>query len=174
MRQMPLSSMIFGRSDVAEVLGIEEWRVANFASRRYPYGLRPSIRTRTGRRGLYALEDVYKIGLTYRLFLAGLRSTIVADTLSEVLREREPGQFFIDDRADIEDHAGSRLLILDLGTERKKRGWADTVPRAGLHSYFDFTRTAKRTPDTFFVMPLDELLHEIDNRILGRPTLPET
>src|SRR5258708_38577097 len=86
---MLVSGVVFGRFDVARLLNIPEWLLANFASNRYPYGLLPSMRggKRRGKKGLYRLSDIYKIALAYLLHLLGFLARFGASAISELVSE---------------------------------------------------------------------------------------
>ena len=88
--QIKLVGAAFGRSEVARSLRIPEWLLAKFSDRRYPYGLVPSVRGTKGRgkKGLYSLNDVYKLALAYRLIVCGFSSRIVAEVLKQLLPKK--------------------------------------------------------------------------------------
>jgi hypothetical protein len=170
-------SAVFGRSDVARLLDIPEWLLANFANERYPYGLTPSVRGSKGRgkKGLYSLDDVYKIAVAHRLLVAGFASWVVAEALKELF-PKKPGQAAMHSRpATAED---ARYVLLDLSqaywvdqgklpeewrTHNPQQHWALFIKRSSLADAWQ--RGELRAT---FTMPFDGLLNWVDSRILGR------
>jgi hypothetical protein len=177
---MQHSSAVFGRSDVARLLDMPEWLLANFADKRYPYGLTPSVRGGKGRgkKGLYSLGDVYKIAVAHRLLAAGFVSWVVAEALNELFpRKFDPIEIAVRDRASTPEDA--RYILLDFslaywveqgklpdewrnGNPQQQR-WARLVTRIVLSLAWQVG--AMRTA---FAMPFDGLLNWVDSRILGR------
>ena len=174
------SSAVFGRADVARLLDLPEWLLANFADKRYPYELTPSVRGAKGRgkKGLYSLGDVYKIAVAHRLVAAGFASWVVAEALKELFpRNSNRVEITIRDRASM--LSDSRYILLDLSQaywveqgklpdEWRTNGpqhqhWARFVPRSFLGE-----RWGSGTLRAAFAMPFDELLNWVDSRILGR------
>jgi hypothetical protein len=174
------SGAVFGRSDVARLLDIPEWVLANFADKRYPYGLTPSVRGGKGRgkKGLYSLADVYKIAVAHRLLAAGFVSRVVAEALKELFpKQSDPIE--VAARGSVSTALDARYILLDfaraywveqgkLPDEWRTNGlqhqhWARLVARVSLA---DAWRGGALRAS--FVMPFDELLNWVDSRILGR------
>jgi hypothetical protein len=177
---MQQSGAVFGRSDIARLLDIPEWSLANFADKRYPYGLAPSVRGGKGRgkKGLYSLGDVYKIAVAHRLLAAGFPSWVVAEALKELFPEKlDPRQIAVRGRASMTNEARYVLLDFSLAywveqgklpeewrtSNPQQQHWARLVTRLFLADAWQ--RGAFRTA---FAMPFDELLNWVDSRILGR------
>jgi hypothetical protein len=179
-KKMQPSGAIFGRSDVAQLLDMPEWLLANFADKRYPYGLKPSVRGAKGRgkKGLYSLGDVYKIAVAHRLLAAGFGSLVVAEALKELFPEKsDPLDIAVRGRASTSGEA--RYVLFDysfaywvgdgdlpeewVGNNPQQQHWARLVPRSWLADAWE--RGVLRTS---FAMPFDELLNWVDSRILGR------
>lgn len=174
---MQPSSATFGRSDVARLLGIPEWLIANLTDKRYPYGITPSVRGGKGRgkKGLYGLGDVYKIAVAHRLLAAGFESWIVAEALKELFPKKHEAT--VGSRPSTEEAA--RYVLLDLSqaywveqgnlpdewvtNNPQQQHWARLVTRPWLANAWE--SGALRTA---FVMPFDGLLNWVDSRILGR------
>ena len=174
------SGAVFGRSDVARLLDIPEWLLANFADQRYPYGLTPSVRGGKGRgkKGLYSLGDVYKIAVAHRLLAAGFASRVVADALKELFpKKSDPIE--IAARGSVSTALDSRYVLLDFSQAH----WVDQVglPEEWRTSHLQQQLWARLAPRAFladawrrgtlrasYAMPFDELLNWVDSRILGR------
>jgi hypothetical protein len=175
--QKSFSGAVFGRSDVARLLNIPEWLLANFASHRYPYGLLPSVRGAQGRgkKGRYTLRDIYKIAVAYRLHLTGFSARIVASAVSELFSEviaPTPNQSSVTAQ-------DARSLVIDfslapwvLDEGKLPEEWGGGNPKQ-----WNWVRLeAPGDPYTFstdklratFEMPFDALLNWVDSQILGR------
>lgn len=183
---MSISGARFGRSDVARLLNIPEWTLANFADRRYPYGLSPSVRGGKGRgkRGLYTLADVYKIATAHRMLVADQDTRVIAEAVGELFPEnRDPMVIAVKDRAVAE--AGARCVVIDFAMvtffaptpnasklavpnewqskNPTKRRWVALRSRGAIAEEIRLG-----TLRVFFQMPFDELLNWVDSQILGR------
>jgi hypothetical protein len=169
-KAMSSSGALFGRSDVARLLNIPEWTLANFADRRYPYGLAPSVRGGRGRgkKGLYSLADVYKIATAFP-------------------KNRDPMVIAVKERA--ANKSNARVVVIDLfrlsqgiwmtrlpnrsraavppewvsGNLPQEWGWITLRPRSTIA---DEIRVGNLR--AVFAMPFDELLNWVDTQILGR------
>ncbi len=173
-------NMLLGRSDVARLLGIPEWQIANFASRRYPYRLTPSVRGKKGRgrKGLYSLGDVYKVAVAHRMLMAGLGSRVVAEVLKELFpRRTDPIEICAHDRpSNMED---ARYILIDLSLApwveqgRLPDEWRGQNPQGrpwvALATWQVITHACNigELRSAFF-MPFDDLLNWVESRILGR------
>lgn len=188
MPQVKTSSALFSRSDVAKVLNIPEWMLANFADARYHYGLAPSVRGGKGRgkRSLYTLVDVYKVAVAYRLVIASVDSWEIGDVLKELFpKKKDSMEIAVKQRA--QDEAEARCIVIDLfPTNRFLTGMPDGSlgpspdewkvknspakrPKFTLHSRKDISeKIARGTLRAFLVIPFDELMNWVDSRILGR------
>lgn len=168
---MIVDGAVFGRSQLARLLDIDEWQLANFASRRYRYGLAPSVRRGAkgrGKKGLYSLGDVYKIALARRLLLVGFESGTVADVLRGLFpKGSEPLDLCSRQRPS--ERAGARYLTVDFsgaaGRDRKIRPSVSLRPKESL---VDLWAEQLRLPSAAFIMDFDGLLAWVDSRILGR------
>ena len=174
---MQQSSAVFGRSDVARLLDIPEWLLANLSDKRYPYGITPSVRGGKGRgkKALYSLGDVYKVTVAHRLLEAGFASFVVAEALKE-LSPKKPEATVGFRPSKAED---ARYILLDLSlaywvgqgklpdewrtSNPQQQHWARLVTRSFLAGAWE--RGLLRAA---FSMPFDELLNWVDSRILGR------
>jgi hypothetical protein len=80
-----LRSELYGTSQVAEILGIPEWRVKNF-SEGVAYRLPPTHQVGTGRgsRRLYGWEDIFRIALADHLVACGFTPEAVGRAVREV------------------------------------------------------------------------------------------
>jgi hypothetical protein len=189
-KAMSSSGALFGRSDVARLLNIPEWTLANFADRRYPYGLAPSVRGGRGRgkKGLYSLADVYKIATAYRMFLGGLDAQTIGAATQELFpKNRDPMVIAVKERA--ANKSNARVVVIDLfrlsqgiwmtrlpnrsraavppewvsGNLPQEWGWITLRPRSTIA---DEIRVGNLR--AVFAMPFDELLNWVDTQILGR------
>ncbi len=183
---MEASGALFGRSDVARLLNIPEWTLANFADRRYPYGLAPSVPGGRGRgkKGLYTLADVYKIATAHRMLIADQDSRVIADSLRELFPEnKDPMAIAVKERA--KDWADARCVLIDFGMglwfvpasgnefvvppewhSKKapaKPSWVVLLSRRNIAQ-----EIGHGTRKLCFLMPFDELLNWVDSQILGR------
>jgi hypothetical protein len=178
---------LFGRSDIARLLNIPQWTLANFADRRYPYRLAPSVSGGKGRgkKGLYTLADVYKIATAHRMLIADQDTRVIAEAIRELFpKNKDPMAIAVKERS--VEEAEARCLVIDFG-----RGlWS--VPARDASEYVvppewnSRRRTVKRrwvallsrrtigeeirlgTLRMAFHMPFDELLNWVDSQILGR------
>ncbi len=171
------SAAVFGRSDVARLLDIPEWLLANFSDKRYPYGLTPSVRGGKGRgkKGLYSLGDVYKIAVAHRLLAASFASWVVGEALKELFPQKHDAT--LSPRPSAAE--GARFVLLDLSQANwveqgklpnewrtnnpQQQHWARLVTRSFLAEGWE--RGVLRAA---FAMPFDGLLNWVDSRILGR------
>src|SRR5215472_16495203 len=99
---MPKLGALFGRSDVARILNIPEWTLANFADPRYPYGLAPSVPGGRGRgkKGLYTLADVYKVAVAQRMVAADQDSRVIGEAVGELFpKNKDPMVIAVKERA---------------------------------------------------------------------------
>ena len=176
---MQQSSAAFGRSDVARLLDIPEWLLANFSDKRYPYGITPSVRGGKGRgkKGLYSLSDVYKIAVAHRLLAAGFASWVVAEALKKLFPKSDPIEIAVRGRASTAEDA--RYILFDFSlaywveqgklpdewhtNNPQQQHWALLVTRSILADAWQ--RGMLRAA---FTMPFDGLLNWVDSRILGR------
>jgi hypothetical protein len=193
MSTVAVSGALFGRTDVAHLLNIPEWRLANFADPRYRYDLAPSVRGGKGRgkKGLYTLADVYKIATAYRMLAADQdtrvahgRRGVVAEAVGELFpKNKDPMVSAVKERA--VDEADARCVVIDFAMvtffapapeasklavpnewqskNPTKRHWVALRSRGAIAEEIRFG-----TLRTFFVMPFDELLNWVDSQILGR------
>lgn len=180
----------FGRADVADLLNIPQWLLANFADRRYPYGLAPCLPGGKGRgqKGLYTIWEVYKIALAYRMWLADLNARVIGEAIRELFPEgSDPRRTAVTQRAKDEAHA--RCVLIDLfqfskgtwmtelphaprsvvpsewkGEDNEKREWVSLCVR---NSIADKWRNG--TLRAMIAMPFDETLNWVDSQVLGRP-----
>src|SRR5438874_2078961 len=114
MEAMAGQGALFGRSDVARLLNIPEWTLANFADRRYPYGLSPSVSGGKGRgkKGFYTLADVYKIAIAYRLVNADQDTRVISDVLRELFpKNKDPMVITVKERAMAETEARCLVIV---------------------------------------------------------------
>ncbi|SRR5258708_7669585 len=175
---MLVSGAVFGRFDVARLLNIPEWLLANFASNRYPYGLLPSMRGGKGRgkKGLYSLSDIYKIAVAYRLHLSGFSARIVASAVSELFSEvittasNQRAVSAQDARSLVIDFSLAPWILDEgklpeewSGSNPKQWSWVRLETKEDTCSIFS-TDELRAT----FTMPFDALLDWVDGRILGR------
>jgi hypothetical protein len=186
---MRASGALFGRADVARLLNIPEWMLANFADRRrYRYGLAPSVSGGKGRgkKSLYTMPDVYKIALAYRLVLADQDSDMIGQVVKELFPEgRDPMQIAVKQRA--QNEAEARCLVVDLShvstffgdlpdgsisvtaEEWQSGNRSGNRPKFTLRSRKEIVaEIATGSLRAFLVIPFDELLNWVDSRILGR------
>jgi hypothetical protein len=186
---MTMLGAYFGRADVARLLNIPEWTLANFADRRYPYGLVPSIRGGRGRgkKSLYTLADVYKIALAYGMFLCDLDAHLIGEAIKELFQTDKAGVPVTNNRA--KDEASARYIVFDLqqvasgkfltgvpdsnrstippewkgkdsATNRK---WVALCPRSAIAEEFRHGNLS-----AVILVPFDELLYRVDSQLLGR------
>jgi len=181
-----ISGALFGRSDVARLLNIPGWTLANFADRRYPYGLAPSVPGGKGRgkKGLYTLTDVYKIATAHRLLAADQDTRVIADAIRELFpKNKDPMVIAVKERA--VDEADARYVVIDFAMvtffaptpnasklavpnewqtkNPTKRRWVALRSRGAIAEEIRLG-----TLRVFFQMPFDELLNWVDSQILGR------
>jgi hypothetical protein len=181
-----MQGALFGRADVARLLNIPEWTLANFIDRRYRYGLTPSVRggKGRGRKGFYTLADVYKVAVAYRLFIADQDTSVIAETLAVLFpADKDPMQVAVKHRARSE--AEARQIVIEFsGTfitglpddsisvspeEWRPKNLPADRPKITLRPRKVIAKEAKAgTLRAFLVMPFDELLNWVDSRILGR------
>jgi hypothetical protein len=78
-------SRLYGTKQVAELLGIPEWRVKNFAEGE-AYGLAPSQKVGSGRgsRRLYNLADVLRLAVANELVKCGFTAEAVGRAMREI------------------------------------------------------------------------------------------
>jgi hypothetical protein len=187
---MAFSGALFGRTDLARLLHIPPWLLANFADRRYPYGLAPRLPGGKGRgkKGLYTLWDVYKIATAYRMFLCDLNARLIGDAVRELFpRYKAPMEIAVKERAT--DEASARCLLIDL-YEYSKGTWMTQLPEdsrsvappewKGKHAPGKRALVALRprnaiaeefrlgTLRALCVIPFDETLNWVDSQVLGR------
>jgi hypothetical protein len=177
---MAEQSLLLGRLDVVQLLGIPEWQIANFASRKYPYRLAPSVRGKRGRgkKGLYSLADIYKIALAHRMVMAGLGSAVVSQAIRELFpKGADPIEICVRDRPTNAEEA--RYVVIDLSlapwiAQRKlPEEWRGQNPEGHPWVHFATLQVITHASNigelrTAFFMPFDELLNWVDGRILGR------
>jgi hypothetical protein len=187
---MAQSGALFSRTEVARLLNISPWRLANFADdRRYGYGLAPSVRGAKGRgkKGLYSLSDVYKVAVGYRMSLVNLSPDEVHEAIQTLFpKKQDPMVIAVSERRSGEN---ARYLVVNLCALARARfetglpdgslgveppEWSCSKSSAkhevvALRSRKviaeEFERGVARA---FIVLPFDELLNWIDGRILGR------
>lgn len=84
-RQSISEQVLYGTKQVAEILGIPEWRVKNF-SEGEAYGLPPSQRVGSGRgsRRLYNLNDVLRLAVASELVNCGFTPETVGRAVREI------------------------------------------------------------------------------------------
>jgi hypothetical protein len=190
MSTLAVSGALFGRTDVARLLNIPQWLLGNFADRRYPYGLAPSVSGGKGRgkKSLYTLADVYKVAIAYRMFIANQDTRVIGEALRALFpKSQDPMVIAVKERAAQE--ANARCVVIDsfqfsrgiFITElpddgcsvvfpewqgkkpSAKRSWIALRPRRVIAEEFRLGNLR-----TAFVMPFDELLNWVDSQILGR------
>ena len=85
MRLHNRNAELYGTKQVAEILGIPEWRVKNFTEGE-AYRLPPAHRVGSGRgsRRLYDWSDIFRIGLAEQLVKAGFTAEAVGQAVREV------------------------------------------------------------------------------------------
>ena|SRR2546427_7966763 len=174
----------FGRSDVARLLGIEDWQLGILASRRYAYRIRPSARRARGRgkKGLYSVQDVYKIALALQMQALGLEARVIGEILR--ILSAKWSHAFVQRPKEVNNHryleinysrapwASRERLLKDWGPESVE----DWVKVCTTDQLVWLTVNALMR-QAIFVMPFDAILDEVDERILGRkigptPALP--
>src|SRR5438128_2575524 len=76
---------LYSTKQVAEILGIPEWRVKNF-SEGAAYRLPPALQVGTGRgsRRLYGWEDIFRLGIANRLVNFGFTPESVGAAIREI------------------------------------------------------------------------------------------
>ena len=85
LKNSPLGAELHGTKQVAEMLGIPEWRVKNFTEGER-YCLPPAHRIGKGRgsRRLYGWEDIFRIGLAEKLVNAGFAAEAVGRAVTTI------------------------------------------------------------------------------------------
>ena len=188
-------SATWTRPDVARLLGIREWQLANFASIKYPYKLRPSERGAKGRgkKGRYNLPDVYKIAIAAQMQAIGQDARIIAETLRALFpKSADPMEICVKQRP--KKFADVRYVVINYalapwidqsklpeawrGQNPDKQEWVSLWPRTALSKIWRKNLVLLRT---VLIFPFDELLVDVDSRILGRrvgferswPKMPE-
>lgn len=173
------TGVLLGRSDVARILDVEEWIVANLADPRLPCGIRPTGNgpRSNGQRGRYTVSDIYKVALASRLDNAGFSTKIVIAIVNEVF---PPGtdakRVAVDERG--KQARDARWLVVDWsgilsvvkGTpppewtkRRSRRGtWIYLVPSSTISDWLDIGLLRAT-----FVMPFDDLMMWATERIIG-------
>jgi hypothetical protein len=176
-----------GRSDVARLLGIDEWYLANFSNtKRYPYNLGPTAKPEKGRgkKALYGRDDIFKIALAHRMLIVGLKGEVIASILHALFpKGTDLRSICVEQRAkEIED---LRFLVVDFSRapsaekskfpehwrENKSNAlkWVRLIKWKDLQSPFAAGNIhTLQNLRTVFVMPFDELLAEVDARLLGK------
>ncbi len=150
---------LFGRSDVARILGVPQWLIGNLAdTKKYRYGIKASVPGKgRGRKALYTLTDVYKIAVARRMHEAGLSSRATAEAIRTLFPKR--GDLFricVEQRSSRAEDA--RYLL-----------WREGQIRPRLLRRDKLTQTWKSgEPMMAFVLPFDALLDWVDGRIFGR------
>jgi hypothetical protein len=75
---------IFWTAEVAEILGIPEWRVIKIATGE-EYGIKPRRSAKgSGTRRMYDIENVCAIALAVRLLETGLRPKVIGDVIRKL------------------------------------------------------------------------------------------
>jgi hypothetical protein len=80
-----LRAELYGTKQVAEILGLHEWRVKNF-SEGPAYGLPPALRVGSGRgsRRLYGWADIFRIAIAEHLVVCGFTAEAVGAAIKEI------------------------------------------------------------------------------------------
>jgi hypothetical protein len=79
-----LKEQIFLTAEVAEILGIPEWRVIKIATGE-EYGIKPRRSAKgSGSRRVYDIENVCAIALAVRLLETGLRPKVIGDLIARL------------------------------------------------------------------------------------------
>lgn len=187
---MSTSGAQFSRAQVSQLLNIPAWLLANFSDDRYGYGLRPSVAGKKGRgkRGLYTLADVYKIAVAHRMSLVPLTADEIKERL-EVLfpKKQDPLAVAVRERGtNAENVRYMTLNLCALALTRFQTGIPDgslaPVPpewrcpksaakqkSVSLVKWNCISEELRQRPErAFILMPFDDLLNWVDNRILGR------
>jgi hypothetical protein len=76
---------LYGTKQVAEILGLPEWRVKNF-SEGPAYRLPPALRLGSGRgsRRLYGWGDIFRIAIAEHLVACGFTAEAVGEAIGEI------------------------------------------------------------------------------------------
>jgi hypothetical protein len=100
MKEKRPRSELYGTKEVAQILGIPEWRVKNF-SEGAAYRLPPAHQVGRGRgsRRLYGWEDIFRLGIANRLVNFGFTPESVGDAIREI-----PASALAPYRAHLEAH----------------------------------------------------------------------
>jgi hypothetical protein len=183
---MKQSGPVFGRSDVSTLLDIPKWQIASFGNARYPYRIRPTARPAKGqgKKGLYGPADIYKIALAHRMLTVGLEAHVIGEVLRALFRGQEdPLRKCVEQRPKKIEQV--RFLVVNFALAPwVKQGkipkyWRRSEPDQDqwirLEKWSDLGQAFAVGPiftalnlRTAFIMPFDELLAEVDARLLGR------
>jgi len=134
---------LYSTKQVAEILGLPEWRVKNF-SEGAAYRLPPALQVGTGRgsRRLYGWVDTFRLGIANQLVEFGFTPESVGEAVREV-----PESTFAPYRAHLEAHepeTGGKLksketpLLVKLGgawrvvmADKIESEWSKTIAHGG-------------------------------------------
>lgn len=136
---------IFRAGDLTRILGMERWRLEKFLTGKQ-YQLSPSGQIGKGKGSwrLFSHQDIYRLGIASFMVKDGFSATFVSLVLraiedSDLLEVDENGETIVSDQGIFRSETGPRVRLISSGAKEKP----------------------------YYVLPLRQLIAEIDERILA-------
>lgn len=162
MKSAPQFPTIFTTEMIAQILGIEPWRVIKFAQSK-EYGITPTMTpSGSGSRRLYDLDNLCELALALRLLETGLRSKVIGKVIRQL---REKGELSTNLRLD-QKQLGNLYLIISRKPELGAPLDGKREQRIGFSSKAELRTIAKEiVAEDVIVVPIGTLFGDLKRKL---------